>query len=1029
MLESYCVTTTTNETMTLLSSSVMLSSFLLILSLLAVDVNTGGGRTLGGGERRTLFVLAEEDDDSSSSLETEYFYYNEPNTVVKEYVNEQEKGSSGGGMKKMKKENFFMDSVGLSPYVVEFYSPHCPACQEFKPHYMELAKETTDKFPTIQFFAVNCDKYSVLCEEEYHVDGYPTIRLFPTAATTTTGNGSASAKTGIELDNEEATVDKIASTLRVVDQTKGSSAVGVDVDVHRRATEVVEVEDAEDDPDGINPNTPEEVGDEENDEEDNGQKEDAAADDKGDSGDETNSDANDAAEDTADVTADEDKPESGDDAEPDAEAEGDSDKEDKPASGDDEKDEEDPGDEKDEGREDDGDYDGNKPASADEEKDDEEAVAADDGAEDATPASNDEEKEDNDVITGRDEGEDVEPASDEEKDDNQEPGADDEDGNDTIPAADDDKDGEEKEERSDQIDEDSFENPESKAVDDENDDKDTDAAEIQNEDDEEVGDNTAKSPDMDNWNGSGDDADRDITSNDNDIEKDEIQSDEEKDEETFDDSGDEENLPDVVDINNAPRVRPGHYLARNREKRMNRHSAQFREEKEKYMKRRQGLGNIVRKDGTLDKRGRPLPRYGIEQETKGMKQNTPGSAEYAERRQAILDRLNRSRKSRYIVTNLNKESLPFKKDVRKAGLVKKVVEHVPIVKRTVKMSEEEELILDATSAFLLLLDTGVSLKLESDQQARMTFRKFLDFMSVSLPPEWAIHRLVDDLRRQFMFITKSRENLQSVVNQHRPNRRGFSRSCRKKGSGFSCGFWKLMHTMTVGTAVQRGGLALIESHMVVASTKTFSPVEAADTLRDFIFHFYTCKPCRENFVSTYDEPENNRRGERLADEISSALVADWKELPLWLWEVHNDVSVRLVHERVGSSYGKMGVRNQVTAADEVAAIYPSVHSCILCFNEDSTWNEGEVYNFLERTYWPGIDVDPKNDKLLSFDDETNRLGLVWIFALAILWFVYSTVGRKSSSIQDSLLAAKIMVSTATAGSKRRKAAGAGKKDG
>mmetsp|Transcript_49156 Transcript_49156/g.119120 ORF Transcript_49156/g.119120 Transcript_49156/m.119120 type:complete len:971 (+) Transcript_49156:128-3040(+) len=968
-------------TMTL--SSVMISSFLLVVLLLAVNVNTGrGGGRVGGGSG--LFVLAEEDDSSSGV--TEYFYYNEPNTVVKEYVNEQE-GGDGGGMKKMKKENFFMDSVGLSPYVVEFYSPHCPACQEFKPHYMELAKETTAKFPTIEFFAVNCDKYSALCEEEYNVDGYPTIRLFP--ATTANGNGNAAGKTGIELDNEEATVDKIASTLQVVDQSSAAAAE-VDVDVHRRATEVVEEETDEEDPDDINPNTPEDEG-------DDGEKEDATTDENGDSGDETNSDANAAVEDTADVTADEDKPESGDDGE--AEAEDDSAKE-------------------------------NKPASGDDEKDDEEVFVADDEAEDAKPSSADDEKEDEEIGTGGgDEEEDVKPASDEEKDDNEEVGADDEGDNDANPASDDDKDGEE-EETSDKTDEDSIEIPESKTVDDESDDKDTDAAESKNEDDEDDGGHTDKSPDMDNWNGSGDDADRDITSNDNDIEKDEVQSEEEKDEEPFDDSGDEENLPDVVDINNAPRVRPGHYLARNREKKMNRHSTQFREEKEKYMNRRKGLGAIVRKDGTLDKRGRPLPRYGIEQETKGMKQNTPGSAEYSERRQAILDRLNRARKSRYAVTNLNKESLPFKKDVRKAGLVKKVAERVPVVKRTVKMSEEEELILDATSAFLILLDTGVSLKMESDQQARMSFRKFLDFMSVSLPPEWAIHRLIDDLRRQFMFITKSRQNLQSVVNQHRPNRRGFSRSCRKKGSGFSCGFWKLMHTMTVGTAVHRGGLALIESHMVVAATKTFSPVEAADTLRDFIFHFYTCKPCRDNFVSTYDEPENNRRGERLSDEISSALVADWKELPLWLWEVHNDVSVRLVHERLGSSYGKMGVRNQVSAADEVAVIYPSVKTCILCFNEDSTWNEGEVYNFLERTYWPGIDVDPKNDKLLSFDDETNRLGFVWLLALAILWLVYSTIGKKSSSIHDSLLTAKIMVSSAaTAGTKRGKAAGAGKKDG
>jgi hypothetical protein len=400
----------------------------------------------------------------------------------------------------------------------------------------------------------------------------------------------------------------------------------------------------------------------------------------------------------------------------------------------------------------------------------------------------------------------------------------------------------------------------------------------------------------------------------------------------------------------------------------------------------------------------------------------------------MLERVKRASRNKYAVTNLKKEELPFKKDVRKAGLVKKAAERIPVVKRAVKMSPEEELIMDASHAFTILLQTGISMKM-NDQAARMALRKWLDLMSVSLPPEWAIHRLIDDLRRQFMFITKSRDNLQSVVRNHPLSRQGWSKDCRKGGTyGFSCGFWKLMHTMAVGVAEQRGGKSLVESEMVVPSTKTFSPAEAADTIRNFIDHFYTCKPCRDNFISTYDNCENNRRCDRLADDADGATTADWKELSLWLWEVHNDVSIRLVHERVGSSYGTMGIRKQVRTVDEVAAIFPSVNNCIQCFNDDGTWNEGEVFFFLERTYWPGIDVDPKHDKLLTFDDEASQVGLLWVITFFIVWLVYSIISKKSGSIHESMLAAKIMVSKAGAGmslpgSGMKRKAGAGKKDG
>ena len=52
-----------------------------------------------------------------------------------------------------------------------------PACNYYRPHYIKLAKETTKAFPTIQFFAVSCDKYEKVCED-FDVNDFPTVRLF-----------------------------------------------------------------------------------------------------------------------------------------------------------------------------------------------------------------------------------------------------------------------------------------------------------------------------------------------------------------------------------------------------------------------------------------------------------------------------------------------------------------------------------------------------------------------------------------------------------------------------------------------------------------------------------------------------------------------------------------------------------------------------------------------------------------------------------------------------------------------------------
>jgi hypothetical protein len=482
---------------------------------------------------------------------------------------------------------------------------------------------------------------------------------------------------------------------------------------------------------------------------------------------------------------------------------------------------------------------------------------------------------------------------------------------------------------------------------------------------------------------------------------------------------------------NGRRPNAGHARARTKDKQLDRFKNTIKEERQSYIQGRKGIGKFLRRDGTRDRKGNPLAQTSPDEMTKAMKQYTPGTVEYEKRRKALLDRMQKhNRKARKDPGSvvLQKESLPFQKDVRKPGLAKKAVERIPVINRIVKMSPEEELILDVSLSLTVGLETGLSMGIE-DLSARTALRKWLDLLSVSLPPEWGIHRMIDDLRSQFPFATRSKENFRSIILKHPRPRQGWSMSCqkRRKGTGFSCGFWKLLHTVAVGVAEQRGGKNLIDSNMMAPGTKIFSPMEAADTIRDYINHFFTCRPCRENFIKNYDSCENNRRCDRLTDNADLASTADWKELPLWLWEVHNEVSVRIVNENAQNSYGPKGVKNQVSVKDQVKVIFPNVDTCILCFNSDGTWNDGEVFRFLEKSYWPDSEVDPKHDKLLTFDDDTSSgFGILLFLTMLIVWAVYSVIGKHSSAIQHSVLVARHAVSrgaaaTMTGGSKKRTA--------
>ena len=116
----------------------------------------------------------------------------------------------------------------------------------------------------------------------------------------------------------------------------------------------------------------------------------------------------------------------------------------------------------------------------------------------------------------------------------------------------------------------------------------------------------------------------------------------------------------------------------------------------------------------------------------------------------------------------------------------------------------------------------------------------------------------------------------------------------------------------------------------------------ARTLRDYIDNFFGCESCRQNFVATFDSCGHDRC-DRLKDEFSEKEM-DWVQLPLWLFETHNAVNVRLLKERASRE-------DRNVSPDEIASVqWPPRRECSACWMNDDEWDEDIVLKYLRLEY-------------------------------------------------------------------------------
>lgn len=309
-------------------------------------------------------------------------------------------------------------------------------------------------------------------------------------------------------------------------------------------------------------------------------------------------------------------------------------------------------------------------------------------------------------------------------------------------------------------------------------------------------------------------------------------------------------------------------------------------------------------------------------------------------------------------------------------------------------------------------------------ERREAFVEWVDLLFWALPPTWKLHIIFHEIRSHRDAATSSATELAAIVDgrhevvHDRQDNKQWTASCRKPGhrvatlgqqkykewllgtsetskvqeppeeNGNLCGFWNLLHIASVGVS---------ERHKAVLGGRNrVSTAHAAKTIRNYIDRFLPqmCPRCREQFLSVFDTGGLRLR-QRLKQPKAHTTFKNnhprapseesWNELALWMWELHNEINVRLLREEymaraaaaeVLTHYKASKSNVMVPTLDEEDAVrWPSRTACPACWldnrvpNATATsgaetgtsknkglvaagYNKTAVYQHLKQEYWP-----------------------------------------------------------------------------
>lgn len=230
------------------------------------------------------------------------------------------------------------------------------------------------------------------------------------------------------------------------------------------------------------------------------------------------------------------------------------------------------------------------------------------------------------------------------------------------------------------------------------------------------------------------------------------------------------------------------------------------------------------------------------------------------------------------------------------------------------------------------------------EKASKALKDWLKLLHKTLPESWEIHNLLETLIRDFNYVSRHESYLYSILDQFPPDSSVWSPACSHgdPDAGYTCGLWELFHSMTVG---------LVDYNGLVHEKRRIATEDAAHTLRDYVENFFGCVECRNNFLTMYDSCAHDRCNRLVTDVtgLPEEKQRIWAQMPLWLFEAHNAVNVRLMKERAQRE------NREPTLQNEIDVLWPPKRDCSPCWKSDRetgkvSWNETNVYKWLLLEY-------------------------------------------------------------------------------
>ncbi|CAE7392001.1 QSOX1 [Symbiodinium pilosum] len=111
----------------------------------------------------------------------------------------------------------------------------------------------------------------------------------------------------------------------------------------------------------------------------------------------------------------------------------------------------------------------------------------------------------------------------------------------------------------------------------------------------------------------------------------------------------------------------------------------------------------------------------------------------------------------------------------------------------------------------------------------------------------------------------------------------------RRCKGFTCGLWTLFHILSQARGIQ----------------PEIAGQELLTRIRGFVSHFFGCQQCREHFLEAFDSCKFDHCHLRADDDAGAAL---------WLWKMHNDVTLRVAAENNRNSAKLLQIWQPVLSA-------------------------------------------------------------------------------------------------------------------